>query len=228
MPRSRPDPDRPPDQHAAANSLDDAVSAGETEDAHRRIADRFARTLAVTGRGLRLLIFTLAGVAALLGVIALVVGVASWRHADQWRLPIGAIIVVLLCLPAVTLPFVVHRRLAPLTRAIERPANLAAQARDYVTDVRSGTELSDLAAIAGKPSRAWRPGSLWQMTRLVGAFTTRVTPDPKRQPLLTAFMPVYLKTLWLVVIVCAWALVIAVVVLVVSLIAVLAGWTPTG
>lgn len=182
----------------------------------------------MTGRGLRLLIFSLAGVAALLGVIAMVVGVAAWRHADQWRLPMGVIVVVLLCLPAVTLPFVVHRRLAPLTRAIERPENLAAQARDYVSDVRSGTELADLAAIAGKPSRAWRPGSLWRMARLVGAFTTRVTPDAERQPLLTAFMPVYLKTLWLVLIVCGWALAVAVVVLAVSLLAVLAGWTPTG
>lgn len=229
MPDFRPAADGPPDPAESPTVPAGPESAVQADPARQaRIADRFARSLALTGRGLRLLLFTLAGLAALLGLLAMVVGVASWRHADQWHLPLGVIVVVVLCLPAVTLPFVVHRRLAPLTRAIERPDALAGQARDYVSDVRTGTELSDLAAIAGKPSRVWRPRSLWQMTQLVGAFTMRVTPDSRRHPLLAAFMPVYLKTLWLVVIICAWALVVAVVVLVVSLLAVLFGWTPTG
>lgn len=199
-------------------------------DLHKRtIGDRFARTLAVTGRGLRWVIFAIATLAALLGAVAMVVGALSWQHADQWRLPLGVMIVVLLCLPAVSLPFVVHRRLAPLTRAIEHPENLARQARDYASDVRSGTELKELAALAGTgPGQLWRPRSLWQLARLITSLTARVTPDADRQPLLAAFMPVYLKTLWFALIVTAWAVVVAVVVLGGSLIAVLAGWTPTG
>ncbi|UQE76675.1 hypothetical protein MYK68_09000 [Gordonia sp. PP30] len=201
----------------------------DSDDAQRRrVAERFARALEVTGRGLRLLIFAIAALAALLGVIAMAVGIVTWRHADQWRLPIGVMIVILLCLPAVALPIVAHRRLAPLTRAIERPDNLARQARDYAADVRSGTELSDLASLAADaPTTLWRPGTLWRMARLVGAFTARVTPDAERQPLLAAFMPVYLKTLWLVLVVTVWALGVAVVVLAGSLIAALAGWTPS-
>ncbi|MFC0315591.1 hypothetical protein ACFQNE_11005 [Gordonia phosphorivorans] len=193
----------------------------------RTVADRFARSLAITGRGLRALLLTVAALAAGLGVLAMVVGALSWRHADQWRLPIGVILVVLLCLPAALLPVLVHRRLTPLTRAIERPDALTRQARDYVDDVRAGTELTDIAAIATGPTSMWRPRSLWQMARLVGSFTGRVAPDPKRQPLLAAFMPVYLRTLWLVVIVTAWSLVLAAVVLAGSLLAVLLGWTPT-
>ncbi|GAA4749992.1 hypothetical protein [Gordonia alkaliphila] len=193
----------------------------------RTVADRFARSLAVTGRGLRALLLTIAALAASLGLLAMTVGVLSWRHADQWRVPVGILIVVLLCLPAVLLPVLVHRRLAPLTRAIERPDHLTAQARDYVADVRSGTELADIAALASGPTSIWRPRSLWQAARLVGSFTGRITPDSTRQPLLAAFMPVYLRTLWLVVIVTAWALVVATVVLAGSLVAVLLGWTPT-
>ncbi|WP_448221177.1 hypothetical protein [Gordonia iterans] len=191
-------------------------------------ARRVARALSITGRGLRLVIFTLATLAALVGLVAMVVGVLIWRHADQWRIPIGVMVVVLLCLPAVTLPFVVHRRLAPLTRAIERPGVLAEQTRDYVGDVRAGTELTDVIAIASGPDKVWKPRSLWQMSRLVASFTSRVVPDPKRHPLLAAFTPVYLKTLWLVVLVTAWSLAAAVVVLGGSLLALLAGWTPTG
>lgn len=193
----------------------------------RTVADRFARSLAVTGRGLRALLLTIAALAASLGLLAMTVGVLSWRHADQWRVPVGILIVVLLCLPAVLLPVLVHRRLAPLTRAIERPDHLTAQARDYIADVRSGTELADIAALASGPTSIWRPRSLWQAARLVGSFTGRITPDSTRQPLLAAFMPVYLRTLWLVVIVTAWALVVATVVLAGSLVAVLLGWTPT-
>ncbi|MFZ2511933.1 MAG: hypothetical protein WAW85_12710 [Gordonia sp. (in: high G+C Gram-positive bacteria)] len=192
------------------------------------IAGTLARSLEITGRGLRLLIFSLATLAALIGLLAMVVGVLSWQHADQWRIPFGVVIVMLLCLPAVTLPFLVHRRLAPITRAIEHPDALARQALDYVGDVRSGTELTDLAAIATRgPSRVWRIGSLLDATKLVFAFTSRVTPDSDRQPLLAAFMPVYLKTLWLVLLVTLWSLAVAVLVLVGSLISVLAGWTPT-
>lgn len=191
-------------------------------------AERLAKSLAITGRGLRGLIFAIATLAALIGVIAMVVGVLSWQHADHWRIPLGIVIVVVLCLPAVALPFLVHRRLAPLTRAVEHPENLLAEAKDYVSDVRSNTELSDLAAIATSgPTRFWKVGSLWSATKLITAFTARVTPDARRQPLLAAFMPVYLRTLWFSLIVTLWAVVVAVVVLGGSLIAVLIGLTPT-
>ncbi|MCK0440786.1 hypothetical protein MUG78_15325 [Gordonia alkaliphila] len=193
----------------------------------RTVADRFARSLAVTGRGLRALLLTIAALAASLGLLAMTVGALSWQHADQWRVPVGILIVVLLCLPAVLLPVLVHRRLAPLTRSIERPDHLTAQARDYVADVRAGTELADIAALASGPTSIWRPRGLWQAARLVGSFTGRITPDSTRHPLLAAFMPVYLRTLWLVVIVTAWALVVATAVLAGSLVAVLLGWTPT-
>ncbi len=191
-------------------------------------AERLARSLVITGRGLRGLIFAIATLAALIGLVAMIVGAASWQHADQWRIPLGVIIVILLCLPAVALPFLVHRRLAPLTRAIEHPENLLHQAKDYVGDVRSNTELSDLAAIATSGrGQLWKVGNLWSATKLITAFTSRVTPDAKRQPLLAAFMPVYLKTLWFSLIVTMWAVVVAVAVLGGSLIAVLIGLTPT-
>lgn len=211
------------------NTAGEAPIAEQDRSRRAALASRLARSLQVTGRGLRLLIFSIATLAALVGGVAMVVGILSWRHADHWRLPLGVIIVILLCLPAVTLPFLVHRRLAPITRAVEHPEALARQAVDYVGDVRAGTELADLASIAGGggPTAFWRIGSLVHATRLLAAFTSRVTPDAGRQPLLAAFMPVYLKTLWLVLLVTLWSLGVAVLVLAGSLIAVLAGWTPT-
>ncbi|GAC56035.1 hypothetical protein GOHSU_02_01810 [Gordonia hirsuta DSM 44140 = NBRC 16056] len=228
-----------PDEHDDVPAADAPVKAVEAvegsevsaAEVSRRavIGGAIARSLEVTGRGLRLLVFAIASVAALIGLVAMVAGVLAWRHAEHWRLPVGVIVVVLLCLPAVALPFLVHRRLAPITRAIEHPEHLARQAVDYVGDVRSGTELKDLAGLAtGGRTSFWRLGSLWQATRLITALTARVTPDAQRQPLLAAFMPVSLRTLWLALIVTLWALAVAVVVLGGSLIAVLAGWTPTG
>ncbi len=208
---------------------EEALPAQVEQSRRTAIAAALARSLAITGRGLRLLIFSIAALAALAGVLAMVVGALSWRHADHWRLPLGVIIVIVLCLPAVTLPFLVHRRLVPITRAIEHPDALTRQALDYVGDVRSGTELADLAAIAAEgPAKFWRIGSLMSATRIIATFTSRVTPNSDRHPLLAAFMPVYLKTLWLALLVTAWSLVVAISVLVGSLIAVAAGWTPTG
>ncbi|MFT3662202.1 MAG: hypothetical protein QM809_12665 [Gordonia sp. (in: high G+C Gram-positive bacteria)] len=213
---------------APAPAVPSASSAVEVEKARvSRTGARLARALEITGRGLRLLVFTLATLAALLGAVAMLSGALIWQHADHWRFPTGIVLVVLLCLPAVALPYVVHRRLSPLTRAIERPGVLLEQTRDYVGDVRAGTEIKDVISIAAGPDRVWKPRSLWQMTQLVTAFTSRVMPDPKRHPLLAAFTPVYLKTLWLVVLVTAWSLVVAVVVLGGSLLAMLFGWTPT-
>lgn len=210
----------------ADDDLVPATAPGPSKRA--QTAEKLARTLEITGKGLRGLVFAIATLAALLGLIAMIVGVISWHHADHWRIPFGVLIVFVLCLPAVTLPYLVHRRLSPLTRAIEHPENLLVQAKSYVGDVRSNTELSDLAAIATQnPRSMWRVGGLWQITKLISSFTSRVVPDPKRQPLLAAFMPVYLKTLWFSLIVTAWALVVAIAVLGGSLIAVLAGITPT-
>lgn len=205
-----------------------ADSPAEPDSVQRRkLGDKLARSLEVTGRSLRMVILTIATLAALLGVLAIGIGVFTWRHVDHWQLPIGPIVVTVLCAPAVLLPLLVHRRLAPITRAIEHPENLVAQARDYASDVRNGTELAELTAIATGPTKIWKPASLWRLTSVVTSFTARINPDPQRQPLLAAFMPIYLKTMWLALLVTLWALLVAVVVLGGSLIALLLGWAPT-
>ncbi|MFT3899547.1 MAG: hypothetical protein QM728_04770 [Gordonia sp. (in: high G+C Gram-positive bacteria)] len=190
-----------------------------------KTVDKFTKTALFTAKSMRWLILGIVVAAALLGIAAIVVGVAAWHGFSHWHLPIGILIVVLACLPAVLLPLWVHKRTLPLTQAIEHPKDLLAQAHLYATNFTSNADLSAFTSVAKRKHR-FRPTNLWKMTKALAVTTERVQPSMDTEPLLAAFMPVYLKTLWVIVLVTAWALVAALVVLVVSVIALVAGWTP--
>ena len=217
------------DDHAPLPAaVDTAESPATTDDDQSKwdkLVDRFTKTVLFTAKSMRWLILGLAVAAALLGVAALVVGVLAWHGYDHWHLPLGILIVVVACLPAVLLPFWVHKRTVPLTQAVEHPKDLLAQAHLYAANFKTNADLSAFTSVAKKKGR-FRPTNLWKMTKALAVTTERVQPNMQTEPLLAAFMPTYLKTLWLIVLTTGWSLLGAVAVLIVSAIALIFGWTP--
>jgi len=137
---------------------------------------------------------------------------------------------VLLCLPAVLLPLWILRRLLPLPRAAAHPDELLDQGRSYARALRAESELKDLGALVGADDGGSRfaPRKLIKLATILNSLTARVVPDRARYPLLVAFTPVYLKTVWLATVLAAWSLLLALVVLIVSLLALLLGSAPAG
>ncbi|MFT4201786.1 hypothetical protein [Gordonia sp. (in: high G+C Gram-positive bacteria)] len=210
------------DAAAVGDLVTAAVDDPSTWD---KAVDRFTKTALFTAKGMRWLIIGIVAAAALLGLTALVVGIIAWHGYDHWHLPVGILVVILACLPAILLPFWVHKRTLPLTDAIQNPKDLLAQAHLYAANFTTRADLSAFTSVAKKKGR-FRPTHLWKMTKALAVTTERVQPSMQTEPLLAAFMPVYLKTLWVIVLITGWALVAAIAVLVISVIALVAGWTP--
>lgn len=165
-----------------------------------------------------------AGLAAAMGVVALILG--EWVWHDE---PVAAVLVAVVCLPAIVAPLFVLKRLRPITDAVEHPDDATRQARSYFAGLQSTPELDQLVTEAAglyKSSGKVRLRGGFRAARLVGSLVDSVAPDPKTQPLVAAFAPSRLRSIWLGVLtawffaIVAWMLaIVAVVSLIVDAIA---------
>lgn len=153
------------------------------------------------------------------GVLALLVGLGGWREV-----PVGMAIVVIACLPAILLPLYVIRRTGALAVAIARPREMAAQARDLVAHMPDTTELR---ALAGQVARGRGAGGEatgrfrrvrggFRVARLTSQVIEQAGPDAGRHALLIPFTPGRLAATWSGTVWSLWALLSALVVLLVS------------
>ena len=161
-----------------------------------------------------------AGVAAAIGAIALVLGIWAWHDSV-----IVVVIVAALCLAAVAAPFFVLRRLKPITAAVEHPDEAARQARDYFAGLRSSPELDELVDQAVglyKGSGKVRIRGAFQSARLMSSLVESVAPDTNAQPLVAAFHPVRLRTVWLAVLTSWWLALVAMIIATVAVVSLIA------
>lgn len=162
-------------------------------------------------RGVRLLALA----AGLTGLVALVLGVAAWH--DPWY---EAVVVALVCLPAVAGAAYVARRARQLAAAATHPQEVAAQARDLLGRVRTSPELSRLATRVRErrlaASGAGRVRGMWQLARLATTVVGQAQPDPDRHRYLVPFAPERIRNTWLGVVVTLWGWAVAAVVAVVA------------
>ena len=167
-----------------------------------RLASGMGTWLPRMARRARQAVLVVAGFAGLTGVVALVLGLAAWHD------PVGeAVVVLVVTLPAVAAPVMTARKLRPLTAAVAQPDETARQARAYFATATRSVELDELvtrAASVHQKGDKVRLGGIWRTSRLVGSVLGRVRPDPATQPLLAAFTPTNLRTVWLGVIVSWW------------------------
>ncbi len=156
------------------------------------------------------------------GLVALLVGVAAWRHR-----PVVAVIVAVLCLPAILAPLRALRRTRAMVAAVSQPREMAAQARDLGTGLIGAPELDELHDLArrgdlsvegdgtGSPLRKLR--TFGKVTKLTTTLVGRARPDEDRHPHLVPFTPERLAGTWSAITTSLWGWLLAVVVLVVSI-----------
>lgn len=194
----------------------DAEVALLEQDLAAGSASRLAK---VTGRA-AIVVRALALAIMATGAAALVIGLAAWR--DE---PIGVLVVVVVCLPAVGLPIYVARRARALGEAAGHPREMAAQAQDLVSRVRHSAELRTLAdrlaggrarGPSGRRPRTGRLRGALSLARLASTVIGQAAPDDDRHGLLVPFTPERLTRTWAAVIWSLWAGLAAAVVLAVS------------
>lgn len=163
--------------------------------------------LASTVHLLRRVVWVIAALAAITGLVALVLGMAAWGHSL-----LGILFVLVACSPAIAAPVYVARRTSAIAHAAAQPKEMARQAKDLLTGLRSSPELVSLVNRlrrgAGAGASAPRRGRLRRgvtMLRLTSAVVGLASPDPKRHALLVPFRPERLHATWVAVIVSLWA-----------------------
>ncbi len=180
----------------------DAAPADRGRSAKRRRLDDLDRLVTGLGafftqlaRRVRQGATAVAGLAAAMGVVALILG--EWVWHDE---PAAAVLVALVCLPAIAAPLFVLKRLRPITDAVEHPDEAARQARSYFAGLQSTPELNQLVTEAAGLQRASGKVRLrggFRSVRLISSLVESVAPDPKTQPLVAAFAPSRLRSIWL-------------------------------
>lgn len=171
----------------------------------------FLAQVAVRIRQAALVVTGLAGVA---GAVALVLAIWAW-HDDTATLVVAALI----CVPAALTPVFAYRRLRPIAEAVAHPDETARQARSYFAGLHGSPELDQLvheAAGLQRAGRKMRLRSLVRSTRLLGSVIGSIAPDPRTQPLVAAFQPTRLRSIWLAVLVSWWLWILALTVAVVA------------
>lgn len=159
----------------------------------------FVAQVAVRIRQAALVVASLAGAA---GLVALVLGFWAW-HDDTATL----VLVALVCVPAALTPVFAYRRLKPIAEAVAHPDETARQARSYFAGLHGSPELDQLvqqAAGLSRAGRGMRLRGLYRSTRLLGSVIGSVAPDPRTQPLVAAFQPTRLRSIWLAVLWSWW------------------------
>ncbi len=149
----------------------------------------------------------LATMAASVGVVALVLGLWAWHDSVP-----TLVLLVLVCGPAIAAPIFVVRRLRPITEAVAHPDEAARQARSYFSGLQSTPELDQLVQQAAGMQRSGgklRLRGAFRSARLLGSLVDSIAPDPRTQPLVAAFSPVRLRSIWLAVLLSWWMAVLA-------------------
>src|SRR5690606_22681028 len=90
-----------------------------------------------------------ATLAAVLGVVALALGLWAWHESTAL-----AVVVAVICVPAIAAPVFVLRRLRPITEAVAHPDEAARQARSYFAGLQSTPELNQLVSEAAAIQRS--------------------------------------------------------------------------
>lgn len=159
-------------------------------------AERLARYLRRARTGARIL----TALALVIGVAGLLLGLLVWGSTTE-----GIVVVVLLSIPGVIGPVMLARRVTALVRAVAHPDQVATQARDLVGQVRSSPELDQLVTSLGGLRGEAGPGTGRGMgrfgkglrvARLGSQVVGQAKPDRSRHPLLMAFTPDRLGSLW--------------------------------
>lgn len=185
-----------------------------------RLVDGMGGFLAQLAKRVRQGATMVAGLAAALGAVALLLGVWAWHDSAA-----PLVIVAAICLAAIAAPLFVLRRLKPITEAVEHPDETARQARDYFAALQSTPELNqvvDQALALQKGSGKVRVRGAFKGARLVSSLIGSVAPDPKAQPLVAAFHPTRLRSIWLAVLASWWLAILAMVLAMVSAVAIIA------
>lgn len=162
----------------------------------------------------------LAGLAAAIGLVALVLGVWAW-HDSVLQLAVLAVI----CVPAVLAPLFVIRRLKPIAEAVAHPDEAARQARSYFSGLPATPELQELVDEAAGLQRGTgkvRLRGAFRSARLLGSLVEAISPDPRTQPLVAAFHPARLRGIWLAAIASWWLAMVSSVVAIVAAVSLLA------
>ncbi len=151
------------------------------------------------------------------GVVALLVGLAAWRHT-----PAGIVAVTLLCLPAIVAPLYVASRAGSVALAAGHPREMAVQIQDLARGLRDSVELRQLARLmsrrrSGQPVQRGKLRGALSLARVASTVIGQAQPDPKRHPLLLPFTPERLRHTWAAVIISLWAWLIAGLVFLVSI-----------
>ncbi|MEZ5179651.1 MAG: hypothetical protein R2746_15620 [Acidimicrobiales bacterium] len=191
-----------------SSPVDPTAEPDPADEVLARLAAGDGGSLARAIGWLRRAIRVVAALAAATGVLALVLGLAAWGGSI-----VGAVVVLAICAPAVVAPLYVARRTGALAAAASHPREVAEEARDLVTRVRSSAELATLARTLRTrelPTRRGRPGGRrlgrgLGVLRLASTVVGQARPDPERHPLLVPFLPERLRATWLAVVVSLWA-----------------------
>ena len=189
-------------------------------DGIERLVAAMGGWLSTFAKRSRQTILAVAALSSLAGFAGLTVGLIAW-HDSAAR----TVVVAIICVPAALAPFVVSRRIRPLTDAVAQPDEVARQARTYFAGLPSTTELNDLVGLVVQSDSSGQSGTgrrmklrtLFKASRMVGDVVERAKPDPITMPLLSAFQPTRLRGIWFSMMLSVWLWMLA------SLVAVIAG-----
>lgn len=184
----------------------DGTAPRQLPDLERLVAG-LGSFLCHLARRVRQVAIVLATMAASVGVVALVLGVWAWHDSIP-----TLVLLALICGPAIAAPLFVVRRVSPLTEAVAHPDEAARQARSYFAGLQSTPELDRLVKEAAGMQRSGgklRLRGAFRSARLLGSLVDSIAPDPRTQPLVAAFSPVRLRSIWLAVLVSWWMAVLA-------------------
>ena len=177
------------------------AGAGRLEDLER-LVNGMGGFVGQLAKRIRQVAFAVAIVACAIGAVALLLSVIAWRDSAS-----VLVVAVIVCAAAIVTPLFVIKRVGPMAEAVAHPDETVRQARSYFSAVQSTPELSALVDEAVGLQRSQgkvRLRGLVRSSRLVGSLVESVAPAPKAQPLIAAFQPSRLRTLWLSVIAAWW------------------------
>ncbi|MGI8709487.1 MAG: hypothetical protein ACR2LA_00610, partial [Acidimicrobiales bacterium] len=201
---------------------DDPAQAEGALAATRQAVEDGVAHLGTLLRGAGRAMFVVGVGITLVGIFALAVGLAAWHGSV-----LAVAVVVLVALPAIVGPRLLHRRVSALVEAVSHPAEVADEARDLLGRLRSGEELRQLADRLRGSHRTAGGGRVARGSRLLRALGTArsasavlglVEPDPRRHPRLVPLQPARVRSLWWWLLASAAGLVMAVVLSIVALI----------